>query len=64
MNQRFNILNKLLNGIKLPHSEVVRDLDRDYKAIYKMLFRRNKTQEIGITKQREDSTLWFFRRKN
>jgi len=63
MQNRANILQKLLGDISFPHKEVVSNLDRDYKAIYKMLERRGINKNIGMSKDKDKSTIWFRKRK-
>jgi hypothetical protein len=63
MQRRLNIIERILKGIKLPHAEEVSDLDRDYKAIYKMLERRGATESIGMSKDVDKSLIWFRRRR-
>jgi hypothetical protein len=45
---------------KLPIGTIVDNLDADYRAIYKQLLGEGLTGEIGMAKDRDDSSVWFY----
>lgn len=63
MQNRVNIIQKLINGVNLPHQEKVENLDRDYKSIYKFMERLGLNKDIGMSKDKDRSAIWFRRKK-
>jgi len=61
--KRQELVDRLMNKADFPHSEVVDDVDKWHRLIYKML-RRRGNYEIIMSKDKDKSTLWFLRRKD
>lgn len=63
MTDRKKIADDVKEAKTFPFFVKVDDVDRDYKKISAMLFRRGLSDKVGMARERGKGLLWFFRRK-
>jgi hypothetical protein len=62
--ERIEAMEVILNTNQFPICIPVKDIETDFKALYKMLFRKGMTNSITMRKDRDRSEIWFLRRKS